>query len=889
MNLTNEQQIILDNCDQNLFINAGPGSGKSSMLSKITEKLLLNPDNFVLLITFTNKAAKSIIAKCSDVDQKRIIGGTFHGLANLFSKKNGIFWNICDEGKKRLIIRKTFNCKKDKTKLEEIVEEISLAKSEWPLITSNNIIKYNNELVKYNLIDFDDMIYSIINLIPTLKFPKITHVLVDELQDTNSPQLEMLKVLHDKLQCKMLSASDLDQCCVEGSLVNTKNGKVKIEDIKIGDLVETFNGNSISTFFPVTNKSTVNHRFYYKIITDKGELNLTYNHLCYVKPVFNNYFVYLMYRYDKGFRIGKSKNNPELRSRSEKADKIWIMDIFDKNEDAALEEDRLSLKYSIPKQTYVLHSKTQIMRNNDLLFNEFGNNGFKLLEDKNLLFDNPIIQPQTAREKRLAIGITQTKPKNRKSTNFAIICESRLLGQINFLGINQSKRRKNTFYLRKEFSNYKDAFYFAIKLKNKLQEVGITGELQERINYNKTRYVSINAAQIKKDFKFLSSNNLNIEEATVLSVTKIFSDINAYDLEVQKTGKIFIDNHLVHNCIYAWRGARPENVQDFIKIFNCKVLNMGINFRSARSIVQCSRRLIELNKNRIKKEIKEFKTEHGVVSAYESYNPLDEIKYIISKCKQNRETKIAILYRNRLYKNHLEFELKKQGLKYCVNDSLEISDRSAIKVMISSMKLAASIGDIYDLEIASKGLIGIGKTTVEHLKKELGDKNLSDLLRDKFFDPKNHKKYDSLISIRSYFNNNKDNNLGNLALLIEKYFIKSFDYQEDMKNFIHDITKDYKISASNIREISNDLGLDGKEENQDNGALIELSTLHGFKGLQRPIVIIPWCNQFDPQQGKDYNIEDERRLFYVGITRAESKLYLSYSSSEPRFIMEMKI
>lgn len=553
MNLTDEQKIILDSCNKNIYISAAPGSGKSTMLSHIASKLLENPQNSVLLVTFTNKAARSIISKCEKVDQKRILGGTFHGLANLFSKKNGIFWNICDEGKKRLIIRKLFNCKKDKSKLNDLVEEISLAKSEWPLRLTDHIKKYDTELARYNLLDFDDMIYRIISLLPTLKLPAITHVLVDELQDTSGPQLEMLKALQSNLKCNMIGVSDDDQ------------------------------------------------------------------------------------------------------------------------------------------------------------------------------------------------------------------------------------------------------------------------------------------------------------------------------------------------TIYQWRGARPENVRDFISIFGCTILNMGYNFRSCRAIVQCSRRLIEKNKIRIKKEIKEFKTDTGVVSAYESANPLDEIKYIVSKCKQNRNEEIAILYRNRLYKNHLEFDLKKANLKYCVNDSLEISDRSAIKVMISCMKLAGSIGDIYDLEIASKGLMGIGKTTVEALKKEIGDRRLSDLLRDKFFDPKNHKKYNSLISITSYFNNHKDNNLETLALFIEKYFIKSFDYQEDMKNFIHDITKDYKISTTDIRDISNDLGLDGKEENQDNGAKIELSTVHGYKGAERTIILLPWCNQFEPQNGKEYDIEDERRLFYVAITRAKSKLYMSYSGEQPKFIKEMNI
>jgi DNA helicase-2/ATP-dependent DNA helicase PcrA len=524
------------------------------MLSIIANKLLNDPLNSILLITFTNKASKNIILKCFSSDQTRIVGGTFHGLANLFAKQNNIFWNICDEGKKRLIIKKIFNCKKDKLKLYELIDKISSSKSLWPIELSDEVQKYNSELEKYNLLDFDDMIYRIISLLPKLSLPKITHILVDELQDTSGPQLEMLKALQANLKCNIIGVSDDDQ------------------------------------------------------------------------------------------------------------------------------------------------------------------------------------------------------------------------------------------------------------------------------------------------------------------------------------------------CIYEWRNARPENVQDFIKVFNCKILNMGYNFRSDRSIVVASSNLITHNKNRITKIIRPYKTSEGYIHEYQCQSPLSEISYVISKCKQNSGKRIAILYRNRTLKNHLEYELKKNNIKYTVNDALEISDRNAVKVIMSSLKVASSSGDIYDLEIASKALKGIGCVTIESLKKELKDRTLGELLRDKFHDPKNAKKFNSLISIISYFNNNKDKNLDSLVSYIERFFCSSFIYQDDMKLFIHDITKDYKINCCDIRELCNDLGLDGKEENQDKDALVELSTIHGWKGMQADVVIIPWCHMFlEYKQGRVIDTEAERRLFYVGITRAESKLYLSYTGKIPLFIGEMSL
>jgi DNA helicase-2/ATP-dependent DNA helicase PcrA len=557
MQLTDEQQIILDNSGKNMYISAAPGSGKSTMLGNITEKLLKDPNNYVLLVTFTNKAAKSIVSKCASVDQERILGGTFHGLANLLAKKNKIFWNICDEGKKRLIIKKIFDCKKDKEKFTAILDEISVAKSKYPMLTSSNLSKYNCELNKYNLVDFDDMIFQFINTCSQFNFnlPPITHILVDELQDTSAPQLEMLKALHTKLQCNMIGVADDDQ------------------------------------------------------------------------------------------------------------------------------------------------------------------------------------------------------------------------------------------------------------------------------------------------------------------------------------------------SIYAWRGARPENVKDFIKHFACPIYNMGYNFRSYTRIVETSKTLIENNKKRIPKVIRAFQKDTGSVREVQLKDHFDEIGYMVSKCRQLYNKDITILYRNRTYKNHLEFELKKARLDYCVNDALDLVDRSAIKVMFSAMKIGAMMGDLYDLEYAAKGLKGLGATTVKSIASQVTKENtVSKILLDKFKDFKSARRFISILDIHRWYDKYKNSSLDMYAREIEKHFIQSFDYQDDMRSFILDITAEYKTCGSDIIDLCNDLGLSGKEEHADEGARIELSTVHGYKGLERDIVMMPWCSMYlEAKPGKVIELEDERRLFYVAATRAKEQLLMTYSGKMPRFIREMKV
>jgi DNA helicase-2/ATP-dependent DNA helicase PcrA len=268
---------------------------------------------------------------------------------------------------------------------------------------------------------------------------------------------------------------------------------------------------------------------------------------------------------------------------------------------------------------------------------------------------------------------------------------------------------------------------------------------------------------------------------------------------------------------------------------------------------------------------------------------MDEINYITSLCKKYQDKKIAILYRNRTHKNHLEFELKKKNIKYIVNDFLEITDRSAIKSILSILKIVSQHFDEYDLFQAAKVLKKLGNKTIVNLIDRTKKNNTSlfsqymlDILDDKLC-----KRFQSLTELTDFYNRNENSPLNFLVSEIEKYFIPSCDYQKDMRDFILDITKDYKIEYTSIFELCNELGLNGKKENEDKDANIELSTVHGFKGNQAHTTIVPWVHQYQEIKDKEYNINDERRLFYVAITRAESSLYISYSGLKPRFIKEM--
>lgn len=842
MKLTEEQENILKECTSNIYVSAAPGSGKSTVLGLVADKILdSNPNNIVLLVTFTNKAAKSIVGKCSSSNAPRIIGGTFHSIAYRQAKEAGLNWNICDESKKRILIKKVFNCRKNKKEFDRIYESISLMKSEWPWPTDNSLLnRYNAELERFNLCDFDDIIKKYIDAIQSesIRVPKITHILVDELQDTSMPQLVMLRSLHEKTSCNMIGVSDDDQCQPGSTRVLTTKGYKKIKDLDPkNDRLVSFvsHGSYISGLkdgysFEIASRKYTGKLF--ELRCDNKMSFSTQNHKWLVRwsneaKDKNINVVYLM-RQANRFRIGwcqlfNSEKTFHLgtRARLEKADATWILRVCKSKKEASIYESVLSSRYGIPTVTFepINNSNYYDKEAIDTIFNELDcilfRNTNKLLEDFNLDINFPIWSKDIAYQKRGG------------SQKFII------------------------------------------------QSCNLLENLME--------------IPVHKDGKSFDWKKLD-------TITKRdCSNIDMYSLKVKPHETYICSNGLItHNSIYSWRGARPENIRDFVDIFSCNILNMGTNFRSAFSIVESSKKLIVQNKQRIEKTIRPHTGAlRGSVIKTQCENHFDEIDNIVRRILQNPGREIAILYRNRTYKNYLEFKLRQFNISYCINDMLDITDRSAIKVVLACSKLACKLGDIYDLEIAAKALKGIGTTSVKNLEKKIREDNKSfqDIVEEAKSKTKVPKYLQSIIQLQDYFGEQEGCSFDIFVHWVEEVFIDSFEFQEDIKSFLIDIGKCYKFKENQIRELCNELGLDGKEKDDgDEDAQVQLSTVHGYKGLERDIVIVPWTQQYlEIKPNKEIDLEAERRLFYVAVTRAKEKLYLTYSGKTPLFIQEMKL
>lgn len=317
-------------------------------------------------------------------------------------------------------------------------------------------------------------------------------------------------------------------------------------------------------------------------------------------------------------------------------------------------------------------------------------------------------------------------------------------------------------------------------------------------------------------------------------------------------------------AIYSWRGARPENIIDFIDEYKPSIINMGINYRSTCNIVKYASNLIKLNDNRIGKDLTSHR-EDGEIPEYTLLdNTFEEAQAVVDLAvKQERYSDLAVLYRCNWMSGVVEMKLNEHGIPYNMKDDVGFFGRAEIKDALAYLRVVYNHNDTSAIRRALKSP-----------RRGLGDVKLSQV-----------NVLDDLKTIK--LNKKQNDNSKKFIDLIEKCS-KSKDLKDIIKclaeetdNFGH---KDDE-RVKNIRELSQLVGdkslddfilqvtlKDVKEEDNDKG--VNLMTLHSSKGMEFKTVAIIGCEQGILPSVRNRNTEEERRLMYVGMTRARNSLHL---------------
>ena len=351
-------------------------------------------------------------------------------------------------------------------------------------------------------------------------------------------------------------------------------------------------------------------------------------------------------------------------------------------------------------------------------------------------------------------------------------------------------------------------------------------------------------------------------------------------------------------AIYSFRGGRSEYILNFDKDYkDTKVINLNTNYRCSEDIVALA--------NTLANYIPDSKTEHYVeskannqtfmVPEYRNFDTeYDENNWIVEQIKKKKENytyrDIAVLTRTNAQLTKLQADLKKNLIPYEVVNGMEFTELPEIKLLISYLKLA-----LYDNDNAAfsylynKPLRWLDQKFLEEVRQNSLKRNVSYYNAMMTIDRRNWRFKNGIEEIHEVINtlqNKRYKNVGDMIRYLRSRldidnFVSKGKFSEDgnsteqIENM--DAFENIADQYQSLQEFINYLNTTVKKNLSENKDMVQLSTIHRAKGLEYPVVFLPGLNDGLLPHKKSNDIQDERRLFYVGITRAEKELYISSS------------
>ncbi|WP_423187999.1 DNA helicase II [Alishewanella sp. d11] len=364
--------------------------------------------------------------------------------------------------------------------------------------------------------------------------------------------------------------------------------------------------------------------------------------------------------------------------------------------------------------------------------------------------------------------------------------------------------------------------------------------------------------------------------------------------------------------IYGWRGARVENIQQFLKDFDgADTIRLEQNYRSTSTILKAANAVISNNQGRLGKDLWTDGSEGETIAVYNAFNELDEARFIVSRIrdwhnKGNPLTEAAILYRNNAQSRVLEEALIQEGLHYRIYGGLRFYERQEIKDALAYLRLINNRQDDAAMErVINTPARGIGETTLNKVRQQAraNQQTLWQALEQMLADKQLSGRAASAIAQFMQLISQLDAELTDLPLHEQAdHVIKQSGlyamYQAEKgekaqtrienlnelitacQNFDSVLQEEMSPLAAFLSQAALEAGEYQAEEHSD---AIQLMTLHSAKGLEFPLVFMCGLEEgmFPSQQSGDdpTRLEEERRLCYVGMTRAMQKLYMCHAQS----------
>jgi DNA helicase-2/ATP-dependent DNA helicase PcrA len=803
---------------------------------------------------------------------------------------------------------------------------------------------YQQALRGQGALDFDDLICEVVRLLhgdPELAGryrERFRHVLVDEYQDTNRAQFRLVEALASG-SGNVFAVGDDDQCLAAGSLVTMADGTTRpIEQVVAGDEVRSAQG--VGRFRAARVLRVHRHDQAVEgieIVTRAGRRlvsTIEHTHFAgYVSGVSpQTYFTYLMFRCGSGFRLGTTRvytagqKQPVLgfmlRLAQEGGDALWIVGAHGDEQGARLDEQLLSLRYQIPALPFVprrngrpqaglVHDPVMLSR----VFSEFGGEASaqRLLIDRGLSLEHPHYRPRSRNSSRRNVVLTLcadsrgSRPMHRISL-VGNDPDGRLALQELGLPVRAAKGGSRSWRHETVRASY--------------------AEIQEAVERIRTRF-PVNVHQVARLGRSGGARETNslpfIPAGSVLPGMAMFGEHGEYDVVVStrpvrlkesvfdlciEHTHNFIANGLVtHNSIYGWRGADLSNLLDFEDAFpNTTVIRLEQNYRSTANILRAANQVIAHNRERKGKNLWCDKGDGAKLRFVLAADEQDEARRVIGFLTEHRSAggrldDAAVLYRTNAQSRALESELRQQGLRYEIVGGISFYARREVKDLLAYLRLAVNPADrVAFWRVWNTPRRGLGealRTRLESLDAErplealrslAGQGQLKgaarggaeafigliDELRARIAEPP-VELLKLVIERSEYLRTLEESGEGDAAdrrANVEELLAAAVAYTP---------AEGAEGVAGFLAESALITDADRLEEGVDR---VLLMTAHNAKGLEFKVVVIagleegllPHASSLEEAR----QLEEERRLFYVALTRAQEQVLLTAAAYRRR-------
>ena len=943
-----------------LLVVAGAGSGKTRVLTHRVAHLInegTHPSR-ILAITFTNKAAAEMrdrVGKLVGPVVKTMWVSTFHSACVRILRAHGdrlgyprqfSIYDQADSVRLTGYVIRDLGLDAKRFTPRGVHALISLWKNELvapdqAAANASNIFdrkhadvfrEYQSRLEKAGAMDFDDLLTNVVRLFR--EHPDVLdhyrerfeHILVDEYQDTNQAQNEIVLLLAGGHQ-NVCVVGDTDQCLPPGTMVTTRHGRQPIEMLVVGDIVVGSGGTSTPISAPITHVHEGRYQGHLvKVSAGGSEVVATPYHLVPARlvPIVDTHVVYLMWRADRGWRIGRTvgarsngagqlEHGLHVRTNQERADAAWIVKVCDSVGEAAYFEAWFAAEYGLPTTCFRANGGETGGEGGvddpwlDRLHGSIDSESrAKLLMEERLLHrDFPHHRGRGSGQS--TINLTMFSDRRAAVASHRVQWSSNvthLAGRLTAAGVDVRHSKHCSVRYERVFKDYRRALAEG----KRVAELGGL-ELRRRLIHDRAAFDLLPVAHLHRGMELLVARDGALGAATIDDVSFESYSGPVYDLEVDVAHTYLANDVLVHNSVYKFRGADFRNILRFEDAFpDVTTIVLDQNYRSTQTILDAANAVIANNLERKPKSLWTDSGQGDRIVRFHAEDEGDEATWVagIAGGLHRDDTvnwrEIAVLYRTNAQSRVIEEAFMRLGVPYKVVGGTRFYDRREIKDAMAYLRAVVNPVD----EVSVKRVLnvpkrGVGEASIARLDAFAAAEGIPfvDALRRAeeagVTGPavRGIAAFVGLLGQLGELAGTEGVGPGDLlqAAIEESGYLGELEAEDTVE--AHGRIENLGELVGSAREFTvleeflEQVSLVADTDELDGDDQVVLMTLHSAKGLEFPVVFLVGVEEgifphvralTEPEE-----MEEERRLAYVGITRAMRRLYLSHAWSRMLF------